>query len=89
LVRNRHIKLFLDTYNEVNLKVDHAVLPIWASFLEIPTQPTVAFRYYEMTRSTFFSHVNSDNLTYELGHEIATKAKSIIQGMIKKENFPS
>ena len=89
LVRNRHIKLFLDTYNEVNLKVDHAVLPMWASFLEIPEQPAVAFRYYEMTRSTFFSRVNVDNLTYELGNEIATEAKSIIQEMIKKEDFPS
>ena len=89
LVRNRHIKLFLDVYNEVNVKVDKAVLRIWASFLGIPERPEVALHYYEMTRHTFFSRVNYDNLTYELGHEIADKAKLIIQEMIKSESHSS
>jgi len=88
LVRNRHIKLFLDVYDEVNVKVDHAVQAIWANFLEIPDQPAVALRYYEMTRHTFFSRVNVDNLTYKLGHEVAAQAKSIIQEMIINERMP-
>ncbi len=89
LARNRHIKIFIETYDGVNDNVDRAVLPIWSLFLGIPDNTSVALRYYEMTRHAFLSQVTSDNLTYELCHQVAYEAKSIIQEMMQNENLSS
>jgi AcrR family transcriptional regulator len=58
LVMNRHVPLFLENYQQVTKKIDQNILPLWATFIEIPSKPDVALKYFEQVRDMFFSKIN-------------------------------
>jgi len=87
LVRNRHIPLFVKTLNEVNNKLDQVTLPLWANHIGLADRPSLALRYYEMVRDTFYARVSYETLNYEFMHGISAEAKSVINEMLKGESL--
>jgi AcrR family transcriptional regulator len=78
LVMNRHVPLFFENYQVVTKKIDQSILPLWANFIDIPSKPDVALKYFEQVRDMFFSRVTFDSFTYEFLHPLAHEAKGIV-----------
>jgi len=77
LVRENHHPLFAYTFEEVNKKVDRAILPLWAVFIGLPENLDLAFRYFELFRDMFYARLNKHNLNYEMMFSICMEAKDI------------
>lgn len=80
LQRACHISLFARTYEEINNKVDPAILTQWIDFIEIP-DPTLALQYLEFVRDTFYARVTTDTLSFEFIFDICMQAKEICNGL--------
>lgn len=80
LQRSRHIPLFAKTYDEVNKKIDPKILSLWANFIEIPDNPTLALRYLEFVRDLFYARVTSTTLTFEFVYNFIIESKEICDG---------
>ncbi|HSF53704.1 MAG TPA: TetR/AcrR family transcriptional regulator [Algoriphagus sp.] len=87
LVRNRHIKKFLETHNIVNSKIDVNARLLFAK--ELGLKEDVAARYHDMVRDLFFTRADFKNLDYDFLHslllEVKETAKLINQGGQKVE----
>jgi hypothetical protein len=86
LIRNRHIKLFTDTFSETSRKIDLALLPLWTKYIEVTDQPDAALRYFEIIRDMFFSRISFETLHYDYLHTMASEAKTIISTLQKNNN---
>jgi len=87
MMRNRHINLFEQTFNEVSHKINGAIVTLWSEHLGLPDQPELAMRYFEMTQALFYTRVTSQNLNYELLHQIISEAKEIFDDLVMSERF--
>lgn len=76
LVKNRGLKLFLDTYVEVNDRVEKAIIPIWSKFIKV--SPEVATRYWRVIRDSFYARVTSHSFNQEWLSKFVEEAKSIL-----------
>jgi AcrR family transcriptional regulator len=85
LIRNRHIKLFADTFTKTSRKIDLALLPLWIKHIEVTDQPEAALRYFEMIRDMFFSRITFETLHYDYLHAMASEAKTIISTLQKSQ----
>ncbi len=86
LIRNRHIKLFADTFSETSRKIDLALLPLWMKYIEVTDQPEAALRYFEIIRDMFFSRITFETLNYDYLHAMAGEAKTIIVTLQKNKS---
>ena len=86
LIRNRHIKLFADTFSETSRKVDLALLPLWIKHIEVTDNAEAALRYFEMIRDMFFSRITFETLHYDYLHAMASGAKTIILTLQKNNS---
>lgn len=77
LLRDRHIKLFWDTYNQVNHKINHGVMELWAAEIGLPKD--VAEHFYNIVREIFYSKVTSKNLNFDFVHQVLWDAKLLIK----------
>lgn len=81
LVLNRHIPLFFETFQELSLKIDQSILPLWSTFIGIPNQPKLALQYFQQVRDMFFSRITVNTLEYPFLHTLAFDAKDIVLKM--------
>ena len=86
LVRNRHVKLFADTFHEIGKKVNQSVIRIWSAYLGISDRPEITERYFEMIQGTFYTRVTPENFEYEFIRTLAEEVKMIIEAMIRTES---
>ncbi len=77
-----HLPLFAQTYSEINRTVDAAILPLWAEFIEIPENPSLALRYLEFVRDAFYARLTPATLSLESIIEVCVEAKEICDGFI-------
>ncbi len=76
LVRNRHIKIFLEAHDRNNQKIDSIILPYFSK--EVGLVEEVSKPYYEIMRDVFFTRVNLKNMNYEFLHDLMEEFKSMI-----------
>jgi AcrR family transcriptional regulator len=81
LQRACHSPLFAKTFTEVNAIVDPVILPLWADFIEITDNPTLAFQYFEFVRDIFYARVTPATLSFEFIFDICMQAKEISNGL--------
>ncbi|EMS32636.1 hypothetical protein C943_00989 [Mariniradius saccharolyticus AK6] len=84
LLRDRHIRLFWDTYNQVNNKINQGVMDLWSAEIGLPKE--VAEHFYNVVREIFYAKVTAKNLTFDFIHQILSDAKLLIQE-IQSNNF--
>lgn len=77
LIRDRHIRLFFDTYNEVSEKINRGVITLWSEETGLTVE--CALHFYNLIRDIFYTKVTSKNLNYEFLHQIVTEVKILIQ----------
>jgi AcrR family transcriptional regulator len=77
LMRSRHIALFSKTYAQVYQMISPAIIPLWAKFIGLSHNTTLASRYLEMVRDVFFSRVTNDTMSFEFITDIAMDAKEL------------
>ncbi|RIW12406.1 TetR/AcrR family transcriptional regulator [Algoriphagus lacus] len=77
LVRNRRIKLFLETHNLVNSKIDKNARILFGR--ELGLTEVAAERYHDMVRDLFFTRADFKNLNYEFLHSLFNEVKEIAQ----------
>ena len=85
LVRNRGNRLLSDVHKELDNKIDHAVLRIWADHIQMPDNLNLALEYHRLIRDVFYSRVNPENFNYEYLHTLAEETKGIVAKMIKEK----
>lgn len=84
LVRNRRIKLFLDTHLTVNSKIDKNARILFGRELGLTEE--AAARYHDMVRDLFFTRADFKNLNYEFLHSLFTEVKETAQLINKGGN---
>lgn len=77
LLRDRHIKLFWDTFNQVNDKLNKGVMDLWSAEIGLPKE--VAEHFYNIVREIFYARVTSKNLSFYLIHQVLSDAKLLIK----------
>jgi len=85
LMRNQHIQLFEHAFNEVNQKINGAMVTLWSEYLGMPDQPELALRYFNMTSALLYTRVTYHNLNFEFLHQIASEAKMLFEDLITSE----
>ena len=79
LSRHRHKKIFFELYNTSNKKQDSLLAPMWANFLGIENNLSLAQKYFTHLRDVFFTRVTHKNLTYDFLIGIVTEFQYIIR----------
>ncbi|MBC6367410.1 TetR/AcrR family transcriptional regulator [Algoriphagus sp. AK58] len=77
LVKNRHIKLFLETHQIVNSKIDTNARLLFGKELRLNEEATA--KYHDMVRDVFFTRADLKNLNYEFLHSLFIEVKTIAQ----------
>ena len=54
---------------------------LWADYLGIHDNPSLAIRYYSIVRDMFYARVNLKNLEYPFLHKHMAEAKAVMQQM--------
>ena len=85
LVRNRGNRLVNDSHKELDNKIDHAVLRIWADYIHLSNNQNLAFEYHRLIRDVFYSRVNLENFNYKYLHNLAEETKEIVSKMIREK----
>jgi hypothetical protein len=76
LVRNRHVKIFLEAHDRNNQKIDTLTLPYFSK--EVGLVEEVAKPYYQIMRDVFFTRVNFKTMSYEFLHDLVEKFKNMV-----------
>lgn len=83
--RNQKSPLFTNAFNDLNSTLSSVVAPLWADFINIPDNPELAIRYYQLVRNTLYANFHSSELNYDVLHSLAQDARVIAQDMIKRD----
>lgn len=76
LVKNRDLKLFLDTYSEVNQKIEKIVSQIWVEFTGVSSE--VATKYWRVIRDSFYARITSRSFNEDWLLKFVEEAKTIL-----------
>jgi AcrR family transcriptional regulator len=80
LVKNRSNRRCLECLNRVNNIVDPVVVPLWARFIGLPDNPTLAFHYYDIVRDMFYARLVPTLFTEDgLRTLVVTEAKRMLE----------
>ncbi len=82
LVRNRRIKLFLETHTLANSKIDKNARILFAKELGLTEE--LAAKYHDMVRDLFFTRADFKNLNYEFLQALFKEVKEIAELMKEK-----
>jgi len=85
LLRNRHVPLFEQTYDEVNVKIDRATLPTWSTYVGAPDNPELAFRYLTMIRDLFYARISYERLNVNYLDTLFSDAKNFLEEVYPAE----
>lgn len=77
LVRNKRIKLFLETHLIANSKIDQKARILFAK--ELGLNEEAAEKFHDMVRDLFFTRADFKNLTYEFLHSLLGEIKETAQ----------
>jgi AcrR family transcriptional regulator len=73
-------------YNEEFIRIkkrnDKAVLPLWASYLNIPDNPVLAQELWEIMRDVFYMRLNIDNLTFDFIQTLVYKFGKVVDSLL-------
>ncbi len=83
LIRNGHYLCYKKTFDEINQKIDLAILPLWKR--EVNLSKESAFILFDMLRDTFYSRLNPKNKVPDTIRSVINEAKFFIEQM-KKDN---
>jgi len=86
LVRNKSNPYYHGAHKLPDLKIGHAVLPIWARHINIPNNAELAFQYHSLVRDVFYARVNLDNFNYNYLRELSNESKEIIAKILRERN---
>ncbi|MBN7812617.1 TetR/AcrR family transcriptional regulator [Algoriphagus sp. H41] len=76
LVKNRDVKLFQDTFQQVHQMVEAAIEPAWVRYLGISEE--VAMRYWRLIRDTFYARVTLESFNQEWVAGFVKEARLIL-----------
>jgi AcrR family transcriptional regulator len=76
LVRNRHVRIFLEAHERNNKRIDALTIPFFSREVGLPEH--VAIPYYEMMRDMFYTRVDFKTMNYEFLHSMMEKFKNMI-----------
>jgi len=79
LVRNRHDKLLISTYNKVNDIVDPIVSQLFADFIGFKDHLEFSTKYYYQIRDTFYTQITFERMNYPFLRDFMYQAKEVIQ----------
>jgi len=80
LQRASHHPVFARTYKDVNNKLELNILPLWADFIEMTENPTLALRYLEFVQEIFYTRVTPQTLNVKFILDFCVEAKEICDG---------
>lgn len=84
LVRNRHVKIFIEAHIRTNKKIAPIVTPLFSK--EIGLSGEAAYPYYEMMREMFYTRIDFNSFTYEYLHAMVERFKSMISKIRESNN---
>ena len=84
LVRNRHVRIFLEAHERNNKKIDALTLPYFSREVGLPEE--VAKPYYEMMRDMFYTRVDIKTMNYEFLHSMMEKFKNMVPMIVASKS---
>jgi AcrR family transcriptional regulator len=78
LTRTKNRVPFYNASRAVDERVNLAVHPLWADYLEVHSNSDVALRYFQLVRDMFYTRISFENLNYEFLHKLAAEAKQLM-----------
>lgn len=83
LVRNRHMKLFVECHDRNNIKTAPIVTPLFCKELGLPLE--AAYPYYEMMRDLYYMRADYKSYNYEFLHSIVEHCKNLVSAIKDSE----
>ena len=84
LVRNRHVKFFIEAHDRNNMKIDPLVIPLFSKEIGLPLE--VVIPYYEALRDTFLTRVDYRTMNYEFLHDLMEQFKTMVPMILNNES---
>ncbi len=84
LVRHKETVPFCGAHKELDDKLGHVVLSIWADHIDIHNNPDLVIQYHAIIRDMFYSRISWENFTLDNIRIISNEAKDIV-AQVQKE----
>jgi AcrR family transcriptional regulator len=85
LKKNLSNPLYMDEFIKNKIRNDKAVIPLWASYLNITNNLALAQELWDIIRDVFFMRFNSNNLCYEFIHDLVYEFSKVVD-VLKRYN---
>ena len=85
LIRNGQLPDYKKTFDDINHKIDLAILPLWK--FEVNLSKEAAFILFEMIRDIFYSRMNPKNMSADTIRSVVNEAKQLLSQMKKEGKF--
>jgi AcrR family transcriptional regulator len=86
LIRNSQILVYKMTFDDINFKMDQAILPLWK--YEINLSKESAFTLFEIIRDSFYSRMNPKNMSTDTIRSVVNESKLFLSQMQKDGKLP-
>jgi AcrR family transcriptional regulator len=86
LIRNSQFPDYKKIFDDINHKIDRAVLPLWQD--EVNLSKESAFTLFEMIRDTFYSRMNPKNMSADTIRSVVNESKLFLFQMQKDGKLP-
>jgi hypothetical protein len=82
LIRNSQFPDYKKIFDDINHKIDQAILPLWQD--EVNLSKESAFTLFDMIRDTFYSRMNSKNMSADTIRSVVNESKLFLSQMQKE-----
>ncbi|MBL7845702.1 MAG: TetR/AcrR family transcriptional regulator [Cyclobacteriaceae bacterium] len=84
LVRNRHIKKFLDLYKTVNAMVDPEIMRLFSDFIDLRNHHELVASFYDLSRDMFYARITEENMNELFLRNLLGEVRELAQNFIKQ-----
>jgi AcrR family transcriptional regulator len=82
LIKNRHNKLCEDVLQEIHLRMDEYILPIWSKYVDLEHDLDLSRRYHTIIRDYMYIRITPESLHYDFLVSLANEARLIVAGLV-------
>jgi AcrR family transcriptional regulator len=85
LLRFRHHDGCHACYAQVNQLLDKEILPEWSAFIGLQYEPSLATKFFRLTRDLLYSRITPGNINYDFIRDLIYEVKEVAQTLREKD----
>jgi AcrR family transcriptional regulator len=87
LIKNCNHKLCDQTLQEIHLRMDECILPMWSKYVGLEHDPDLSKRYHTIIRDYMYIRVTPELFNYDFLSALANEARLIVKGLTFNEKL--